>query len=268
MNDTIYVASPSRQQIQVRFNESSTPDRVLLTGANSSCALFATIDGDIFVDNGVGNGRVDRWTQIFNISITAMRVNESCRGLFVDTYSRLYCSLSGSARVIRNSFLGNINLPEMVAGNGTPGSTADMLNEPRGIFVDLKMSLYVADCGNDRVQRFRRGDRNGTTIVGNGSSGTIDLNCPVGIILDGNGYLFIADSLNDRIVGQGSNGFRCIIGCGSGTSALDSPTTIHFDSHANLLVMDSGNGRLMKFLFVNNSCGKSVDLRLKNEIER
>ena len=132
-----------------------------------------------------------------------------------------------------------------------------MLDTPRGIFVDLNMSLYVADCGNDRVQLFRRGERNGITLAGSGSSGTINLYCPIGVILDGNGYLFIADASNNRVVASGPGGFRCIIGCSvGGGTALNHPRTIHFDSHGNLLVMASGNRQLLKFLLVSNSCGK------------
>ena len=52
--------------------------------------------------------------------------------LFVDTYDRLYCSVGGSHQVIRNSYLGNINQTETVAGSGTAGSAADMLDTPRG----------------------------------------------------------------------------------------------------------------------------------------
>ena len=125
------------------------------------------------------------------------------------------------------------------------------------------MSLYVADCHNDRVQMFRRGERHGITLAGNGSSGTIDLNQPIGIIVDGNGYLFIADAINDRIVASGPNGFRCIIGCGAGVGALNHPRTIHFDSDGNLLVMDYGNSRLLKFLFVSNSCSKQIFFSLE-----
>ena len=119
------------------------------------------------------------------------------------------------------------------------------------------MNLYVTDCNNNRVQMFRVGERNGTTLAGNGSSGTIDLHRPVGVVLDGNGYLFIADAYNDRIVASGPNGFRCIIGCvAGGSSAVNRPRTMHFDSDGNLLVMDSGNSRLLKFLLVNSSCGQ------------
>ena len=216
------------------------------------------INGDLFVDNGGVNSRVDRWIQKSNSSIPVMFVGESCWSLFVDTNDRLYCSQNRSSRVIRNSFLGKINQTEMIAGNGTSGSSNNQLNKARGIFVDLKMTLFVADCANNRIQRFARGERNGMTVAGNGSSGTIDLSGPVGVILDGNGYLFINDTYWNRIVAEGPSGFRCLIGCGfGGMGTLHLPRSIHFDSHGNLLVMESGSGRLRKFLLLSNPCGKS-----------
>jgi hypothetical protein len=54
--------------------------------------------------------------------------------------------------------------------------------------------LYVADCFNSWVQKFRSGERNGITVAGNGASGTVILNKPIAVILDGSGYLYIADA--------------------------------------------------------------------------
>ena len=71
-------------------------------------------------------------------------------------------------------------------------------------------------------------------------------------------YSFPNFGLISRILGQGPNGFRCLIGCGAGgNSGMILPRSIHFDSHGNLLVMDSKSGRLLKFLLLSNSCGKS-----------
>ena len=121
INNTIYVASTSQQQAQVWFNGSSTPSRVLPTGSNAPYGIFATINGDILVDNGNGSGRVDRWTKNSSTPIPALFVNDRCMFLFIDTYDRLYCSVDTTARVIRNSYLGNINESETIAGNGAPG---------------------------------------------------------------------------------------------------------------------------------------------------
>jgi DNA-binding beta-propeller fold protein YncE len=199
---------------------------------------------------------VDRWVRNFSVSVAVMFTSESCMSLFIDTYDRLYCSLDARSRIIRTSLLHDINRTETVAGNGSVGLAGNMLNRPRGIFVDLNMTLYVADCFNSRVQQFRSGERNGTTVAGNGAPGTVILNKPIAVILDGNGFLFIADAARNHIVASGPNGFRCIIGCGAGIGVLNSPGTIHFDSGGNLLVMESGNSRLQKFLMMNNSCGE------------
>ena len=114
----------------------------------------------------------------------------------------LYCSISSQSRVMRLSLLGNQNRTEIIAGAAGVGSTAYKLNRPRGTFVDLNITLYVADCGNDRVQMFPSGQTMGITVAGNGSSGTIDLRCPVAVVVDGSGYLFIADASNHRIRAQ------------------------------------------------------------------
>ena len=253
LNDTIYVASPGLRQAQVWYAGSPTANRTLSTSSNAPYAVFAAINGDIFVDDSTS---VDRWTRNSTTPITAMVVNGSCWSLFVDIRDQLYCAQSDQYRVIRQSLWGDINQAEIVAGNGTLGSAANTLNGPRGISVDLNITLYVADCFNNRVQMFRAGEKNGTTIAGQGATGTIILSRPVGIVMDGSGYLFIVDVFNSRIVGSGPNGFRCIVGCGAGSSALNHPRTVHFDSQGNLVVMDSGNRRIQIFLLTTNSCGK------------
>ena len=256
LNNTIYIATPSLQQAQVWYAGSSTPSQTFPTGSNAPNSIFATTSGDVFVDNGIRGHSVNRWTRNSILPITVMFVSGSCWNLFVDIHDQLYCSQTAQSRVIRNSLWGNINRTETVAGNGTNGSTANMLSQPRGVFVDLSMTVYVADCYNDRVQMFPAGERNATTIAGTGAIETIDLNQPVGIVMDGSGYLFIADTANNRIVGSGPNGFRCVVGCDAGTSPLNHPRTVHFDSGGNLVVMDAGNNRIQKFFLISNSCGK------------
>ena len=256
LNDTIYVATPSLHQAQVWYAGSSTPSLTFPTNLSAPCSIFAAMNGDIFVDNGASGYRVDRWAQNFTTVITAMLVNESCWYLFVDIHDQLYCSQQTQSRVIRQSLWENLNQVETVAGNGTLGSNANTFNGPRGIFVDLNLTLYVADCFNNRVQMFRAGEKNGITVAGQGAPGTIDLNWPVGIVMDGSGYLFIADANNNRIVGSGPNGFRCIVGCGAGIIVVNRPRTVHFDSQGNLVVLNAGNSRIQKFLLTTNSCGK------------
>ena len=173
--------------------------------------------------------------------------------------NHLYCSAYDRHQVLRQSLSGPSNALTIVAGNGCSGSTAAMLNTPHGIFVTLDLDLYVADFENDRVQLFREGQRNGKTVVGTGSSGTIGLRRPTGVVVDGDGYLFIVDQWNHRIVGSDQNGFRCLAGCtgmaGVAASQLIYPWTMSFDVDGNIFVTDMSNHRIQKFLIVSDSCG-------------
>lgn len=136
-----------------------------------------------------------------------------------------------------------------------------MLSYPHGIFVDTNRDLYVADCGNNRIQLFPLGQSNATTIVGSGSINvTISLTTPMDIVLDADKYLFIADFDGNRIIGSGPNGFRCIIGCtgvsGSLSNTLNNPSSMAFDTFGNIFVVDQWNSRIQKFIRLNNTLGK------------
>ena len=201
-------------------------------------SLFVTSDEQIFADNGNTNHRVDRWTPNGTTLASPMSTCSRCSGLFVDGMDNLYCSQVDGHQVVRRSLVSSSTELTIVAGIGCSGSTPNMLNYPEGIFVTTDLDLYVADGGNNRVQLFRRGETNATTVAGNGSNGTIALSNPTGVVLDGNGYLFIVDSWNHRIVGEGRGGFRCVVGCsgspGSASDQLSSPSRMSFDLDGNI----------------------------------
>jgi streptogramin lyase len=265
-NNTVYVADRANGQILVWFNNSINPTRTISGNLASPYSLFVTTSGDIYVDNGNSNGRVDKWTLNTNSSVPAMHVGSACYGLFVDINDTLYCSLRHFHQVVTKSLDSNSNITIIVAGNGTAGSASNMLNNPEGIFVDVNFDLYVADYNNSRIQLFKSGQLNATTVAS--SSPTITLYHPSGIVLDADGYLFIVDSGNNRIVGSGPNGFRCVAGCsgiGSASNQLYYPRTLSFDSYGNMFVTDWENSRIQKFLLSTNSCGKCAIGYLKEQ---
>lgn len=259
-NNTVYVTATGLNYILVWLEGSNTPTRNISGYLNNPYGVFATINGDIYVDNGDVNGRVDKWSWNATNSVVAMNGTKKCFALFVDTNDALYCSAVDIHIIFKTSVNRGLNALEIVAGNGTRGSEADRLYFPNGMFVDTNLNLYVADCGNHRIQFFQAGQRNATTKAGNGAPDSITLNWPTGVVLDADGNIFISDNDNHRIVKSGRFGFQCLFGCtnttGLASNQLCHPHSLSFDSYGNLYVADRSNNRIQKFLLVTNSCGE------------
>jgi hypothetical protein len=244
----------------VWHENSNNPTNIISGNFRYPHSLFVTSNGDIYIDDGQINGRVQKWIAKSNTFVTVINVNSSCNGLFVDTNDTLYCSMELRHQVVKRS----LKDPEMtsvivVAGTGSLGAAFNELNQPWGIFVDVNFDLYVADFGNHRVQLFQSGESNGITVAGSTSPNpTINLMYPTGIVLDAEKYLFILDHLNHRIVGSGLNGFRCLVGCygkGSQSNRLNQPFSLSFDRSGNMFVADTFNNRIQKFEYLEKSCG-------------
>ena len=259
-NNTVYATSYGLNTVLVWPQGSTIPTTTIFSDLSDTHSIFVTINGDVYVDDGNVNHRMQKWAANASNSTTVMQVNGRCGGLFIDAYDNLYWSLPESNLVATKSIESDANSSVIVAGNGTAGSTSDALHLPFGIFVDIHLSLYVAEYGNDRIQFFQYGQRNGTTVAGNGTSNTIALDHPTDVVLDADGYLFIADQWHHRIVGSGPNGFRCIAGCtgtsGSAADQLLDPFALGFDSYGNLYVTDALNNRIQKFILARNKCGE------------
>ncbi len=68
------------------------------------------------------------------------------------------------------------------------------------MIVDSLGQIYVTEWGNDRVMRWREGEKEGTIVLG-GNTGkkSNQLNCPSGLSFDRQGNLYVADYTNNRI---------------------------------------------------------------------
>jgi hypothetical protein len=259
-DDTIYLADHSNRRILVWSKGSINPTRNLTVQLFAHTNLFVALNGDIFFESGNEIGRIEKWSKGSATSVLVTKFSGNCHGLFVDIENRLYCSIPGESRVVQISLDGINNTVITVAGTGSVGSGSNELSGNWGIYVDIDLNLYVADHGNNRIQRFQRGQLNGTTMAGNRIPNDLTLYRPTDVILDADGFLYIADNENHRIIRAGSNKFHCIVGCtgknGSASNQLYKPYTVRFDSYGNLYVADEYNHRIQKFSLATNSCGK------------
>ncbi|CAF0723552.1 unnamed protein product [Adineta steineri] len=269
INNTIYVANRDNNTIVILQEESVNPTKIIHGNFTKPNSIFVTLNGDIYIDDGDDHGRVLKWMVEANSFVTVMNVNSSCYGLFIDINDTLYCSMRDHHQVVKRSLNDPLMTSNRVAaGTGIQGSDSDQLWNPHGIFVDVNLDLYVADCYHSRVQLFQPGKSNGITIAGDTSIyPTVTLDCPSGIILDAEKYLFIVDRGNDRIVGSGLNHFRCFIECygeDSQSNQLSSPFSLSFDRYGNMFVTDTSNHRIQKFQYIEESCGKfrMIDISL------
>ncbi|CAF0761483.1 unnamed protein product [Adineta steineri] len=263
-NNTIYVANWQDDTILIWQEESVNPTKIIRGSFIGPYSLFVTSSGNVYIDDGLKNSRVQKWIAETNNFVTVMNVSTSCWGLFVDINDTLYCSMSNHHQVVKRPLNDAVMTSNVVAaGTGIQGSDSNQLDVPIGIFVDVNLDLYVADYENHRVQLFQPGESNGITVAGNGSlNPTITLRYPSGVILDAEKYLFIVEYGNSRIVGSGLNGFRCLVGCyavSSQSSDLTTPFSFSFDHSGNMFVTDRGDSRIQKFFLMKDSFALSFN---------
>ncbi|CAF0955861.1 unnamed protein product [Adineta steineri] len=266
-NNTIYVANRENNTIVIWHEDSVSPKKIIPGNFTRSYCLFVTSNGDIYIDDGERNGRVQKWIAEASTFITVMNVSSRCTSLFVDINDTLYCSMNDHHQVVKRSLNDAVmNANRIAAGTGMKGPHSDHLSGPLGIFIDVNFDLYVADSFNDRVQLFHSGELNGTTVAGSLTfPRTITLLLPSAIVLDAEKYLFIVDEGSSRIFRSGLDGFRCLVGCyavSSKSNQLNNPVGLSFDHSGNMFVTDRGNDRIQKFKYLKKSCGTPVNIQL------
>lgn len=122
------------------------------------------------------------------------------------------------------------------------------LDNPIDICIDSQLRLYIADTGNNRIQRFSLLNRDFSILIDEKlSKGTITLSSPQGISTDMRGDIYISDTWNHRIIKVDPLGrLRMEIG---GISLTNKPQGLTVDIDNSIYVCDTGNNRLIKFNF-------------------
>ena len=276
-DNILYVADAWNHRIVLITSNSTTA--IAAASGFSQQTIFNT-PNDVFVTStsiyvmDTWNFRVQKWSKDFFNPVTIagisgqkgnssdMTMLSDAQNLFVDNYGNLFVSDRSKHRVMRfswNSTSGAAGV--MVAGNGFPGNASNQLNTVGGVFVTDDGTLYIADCGNHRIQKWLKGAESGVTVAGTGSygSGLSQFNCPIKVLVDLNGYMYITDLGNHRIMRWGPNAGQgeCIVACsgysGLGADMLYYPTSMTFDSSGSMYVNDWRNHRVQKFEMLNET---------------
>ena len=259
-NNTVYTTNYQNGTIQLWLEGSTSPTVTISTNSSNIRTIFIAGGGEIYINNDYPSFTVDVWRINASSRVSTLSLSGPCFSIFIDASNSLLCTLYYTHRVIKRSLNSTDTQETTMAGGSCAGYQLHLLFCPRGIFVTVNFDLFVADTGNHRVQLFRSGQLNGTTVAGSGAPGTIRLRNPTAVMLDSDGYVFILDCYGSQIVGSGSSGFQCIIGCnagyGSAPNQLSYPLSMSFDSYGNIFVADTTNNRVQKFFLTSNSCSK------------
>jgi uncharacterized protein (TIGR03663 family) len=136
---------------------------------------------------------------------------------------------------------------------GSQGNGDGQLAGARGIAVSADGSVFVADQGNNRIQKF---DPNGKFLLKWGSKGQGDgqFDSPSGIAVDKTGNVWVSDLWNHRVQEFDPNG-KFLLKFGSYANATGQsqpgkffgPRYLAVGPDGNVYVTDTGNKRIQKF---------------------
>ena len=165
--NSIYVVARNSNQLYIRNRTNHTSITNISSLKQQSWSIFVTSTKDVYFEITDSNSsRIDKLSANTSTTVPVLYTSHRCFEIFVDIYDNLHCSMSDAHQVIRHSIDDDdANDTTVIAGNGTRGAANNMLACPRGIFVTQGLHLFVADCANNRVQLFRRGQTVASTFV-------------------------------------------------------------------------------------------------------
>jgi sugar lactone lactonase YvrE len=180
--------------------------------------------------------------------------------MYIDRSGNIYVCDEGNNRIQKfaaGSTMGT-NAVTVAGGNG-PGSAANQLDDPRGLYVDAAGNIYVADSHNHRIQKFLAGSTSATNAVtvagGNGGgSASNQLDYPQDVYLDLLGNIYVVDVNNFRIQKFPASSTSTTSGTtvaggspGPALNQLSQATSILIDNNNYIYVLDQTGERVLRF---------------------
>ncbi|NEW06962.1 hypothetical protein GK047_13205 [Paenibacillus sp. SYP-B3998] len=175
-------------------------------------------------------------------------------GVAVDRIGNVYVADTSNHR-IQKLDISTGAWSEWKKSGGGPGSGLGEFNNPRGVAVDSRGNVYVADGWNDRIQKLdiSTGVWSEWKNSGSGSgNGLGEFNKPSSVAVDSIGNVYVGDTNNHRIqkltvsTGVWSEWKKSSGGAGKGLGEFDNPFAVALDSSDNIYVAEYNNHRIQK----------------------
>jgi len=264
-NGNVYVADYLNNRIQ-KFSSSGsyiTQWGVYGNGAgqfNMPFGLAVSSSGYVYVAD-TGNNRIQQFDLLgtYTGQIGSSTPNSGSGtgqfnqpyGVAVDTNGNIYVADTYNNRIQTFTSSG---VYIMLWGSSSPnsGSGEGQFSQPYGVAVDANLYVYVADTGNNRIQKFTSSGVYSTQwgfyapSEGNGNG---EFYNPEGVAVDNNGNIYVSDTYNSRIQKFTSAGAYLTQwgGLGNGNGQFDLPAGVTADNNGNVYVTDIYNNRIQKF---------------------
>lgn len=145
-----------------------------------------------------------------------------------------------------------VNTNEAVpAFRGGEGTAPGMFSKPRGVASDRKGNFYVADTGNDRIQKFDA-DGKFVTLFGDPGEREGKLKEPNGVDVDPEGNIYVTDARNHKVLRYKPDGTfdKEFMGPDSG---FYGPRDVAIGPNNQAYVVDQGRTRIARLLPANET---------------
>ncbi|CAF1506091.1 unnamed protein product [Didymodactylos carnosus] len=191
------------------------------------------------------------------------QLRHDCRDFYVNSAGDIFVLDTYNQRVLK--WVVNASSAILVAGGRGQGNTSTQLSyEAYGLYVDtINNAIYVADTGNNRIQKYTTGSVSGVTVIDatyrrNFSVGLPQLYGPKTVFVDRTGSILVGDwqritkwtpdATSASLVAGGKQG------SGANVKSMDNPSAFTFDRQGSLYVLDWINQRVLKFNVASTSC--------------
>ena len=124
--------------------------------------------------------------------------------------------------------------PSGTANSPTGGYSEGSIDWPQGTVSDRRGDIWIANCGNDSVTRYRAGDPKGFQNIGG-----LGIEKPFDIAINTHNQLFVTGNLNDKVAMLNPDGTPTARSPIEG-GGLSAPLGIAADSRGNMWVANSG----------------------------